>query len=258
MQSVSKLAVFLTKTQPRNSSSNGSKLVTGCYKQQFLLPLAPAPSPPPSPEHVQLRPHFTGTPLCTHVQKRMHSSRMRTARSSSHWGGPDQFPLNFPSGVDLDQIPLNFPLGCGPGPDPPQLWCGSGPDPPQLPPWLLAWTRPPSTSPLVVGLDQIPLNCPLGCGPGPSPPQLPPWLWAWRPPPGTRHTPAGPGPPPWIEFLTQASENITLHQTSFAGGNEARTVDKRAVGVPLECFLVIINGSTRPTYFHLDMSKSSI
>ena len=46
MQSVSKLAVFLTKTQPRNSTSNGSKLVTGCYKEQFLLPLAPAPSPP--------------------------------------------------------------------------------------------------------------------------------------------------------------------------------------------------------------------
>ena len=27
-------------------------------------------------------------------------------------------------------------------------------------------------------------------------------------------------PPPWTEFLTHASENITLPQTSFAGGND--------------------------------------
>ena len=54
------------------------------------------------------------------------------------------------------------------------LGCGSGPDPPQLPPWVWAWTRSPSTSPLGVGLDQIPLNFLLGCGPG-------------TPPPGTRH-----------------------------------------------------------------------
>ena len=27
-------------------------------------------------------------------------------------------------------------------------------------------------------------------------------------------------PPPWTEFLTHASENITLPQTSFAGGNK--------------------------------------
>ena len=26
-------------------------------------------------------------------------------------------------------------------------------------------------------------------------------------------------PPPWTEFLTHANENITLPQTSFAGGN---------------------------------------
>ena len=93
----------------------------------------------------------------------MHSSRMRTASSSSrHGGGSPQAlarsPSTSPLGVSLDQISLNFPIGCGPGPDPPQL-----------PPW-------------VVGLDQIPLNFPLGCGPGPDPPQLPPWVWAWRPP----------------------------------------------------------------------------
>ena len=28
-----------------------------------------------------------------------------------------------------------------------------------------------------------------------------------------------PPPPPWIEFVTHATENITLPQTSFAGGN---------------------------------------
>ena len=103
----------------------------------------------------------------------MHSSRMRTACSSSRHGGvstpprsrhplwsrhppragipleqtsPQLDPLNFSLGVDLDQIPLNFPLGCGPG---------SGP--PQLPPWVWAWSPPPG---------QIPLNFPLGCGPG--------------------------------------------------------------------------------------------
>ena len=109
----------------------------------------------------------------------MHSSRMRTTRSSSRHGGvstpppgagipqeqaplqeqatlrgrhpprsrnlPGQIPLNFPLGVGLDQIPLNFPLGCGPGPDSLNFLLGCGPgDPP----------------------GQIPLNFPLGCGPG--------------------------------------------------------------------------------------------
>ena len=97
-----------------------------------------------------------------------------------------------------DQIPLKFPLGCGPGPGPPQVppwvwpgpdppqlpsWVWPGPDPPQLPSWVWAWTKSPSTSLLGVGLDQIPLNSPLGCGPGPDPPQVPPWVWAWRPSP---------------------------------------------------------------------------
>ena len=163
---------------------------------------------------------------------------MRTARSSSRWGGLtsspstsprvwtwtrspstsplgvglDQIPLNF--GVGLDQIPLNFPLGCWPGPDPPQL-----------PPCLWAWTRSPSTSPLVVGLEDSPRDQAHTRG--------------------TRHPPP---PRPWIEFLTQASENITLPQTSFAGGNEARTVDKRAVGVPLG-MLSCYNKWVNTTYF---------
>ena len=98
---------------------------------------------------------------------RMHSSRMRTAHSSSCQGGSVsvhagidppcvgqipptsplgmglETPLNFPPlGVGLEtsppgQIPLNFPLGCGPGDPPP---------------------------------GQIPLNFPLGCGPGDPPP----------------------------------------------------------------------------------------
>ena len=99
----------------------------------------------------------------------MHSSRMCTARSSSHHRGS----LHPPS-----QIPLDFPLGCGPGPDPPKF-----------PPWLWAWTISSSISPLAVGLDQIPLNFPLGCGPGPYPPQFPPWLWAYTDPPKL---------PPWV------------------------------------------------------------
>ena len=75
----------------------------------------------------------------------MHSSRMRTAHSSSRHDG----------GV-------------------------SGPDPPQFPPWVWAWIWSPSISPLGVGLDLIPLNFPLGCGPGPDPPPFSPWVWAWR------------------------------------------------------------------------------
>ena len=75
-------------------------------------------------------------------QTRMHSSRMRTARSSSRHGGcgpgpdPPQLPLGCRPGLD----PLNFPLGCGPGPDPPQLplGCGPGPDPPKFPLWVWA------------------------------------------------------------------------------------------------------------------------
>ena len=93
------------------------------------------------------------------ILTRMHSSRMRTARSSSHHGGvsiplwrrhpwsrhpphwsrpslsrhpPARSPSTSPLAVGLDQIPRNLPLGCWPG------------DPP----------------------GQIPLNFPLGCGPG--------------------------------------------------------------------------------------------
>ena len=52
--------------------------------------------------------------------------------------------------------------------------------------------------------------------------QAPSWDQA---PPQTRHPPwdqARPpvsGTPPWTETLTHATQNITLPQTSFAGGN---------------------------------------
>ena len=90
---------------------------------------------------------------------RMHSSRIRTTRSSCHLLG----------GVCLSAC-WDAPPGCGPGdppsqtPQPPPR-CGPG-DPPARPP----------TSPLGVGLETLP------------------------------------APSPWTEFLTHASENITLPQ----------------------------------------------
>ena len=91
-------------------------------------------------------------------------------------GGLHQTPPPPRAGTTWDpahppgRSPLNFPLGCGPGPDPPQLR-----------PWVWAWTRSPSTSPLAVDLDQIPLHFPLGCGPG-DPPQRPAARLAGTPP----------------------------------------------------------------------------
>ena len=150
---------------------------------------------------------------------------MRTTRSSSC------------PGEGLVLIPLNFPLGCWPGPDPPQF-----------PPWGWAWIWPPSISPLAVGLDLIPLHFPLGCGPGSDPPQFPPWLWAWTWSPsisplgvglegwspwqrgigllGRRGVSSAGGdpsmhwgrPPSPVNRMTNRCKNITLPQTSFAGG----------------------------------------
>ena len=140
----------------------------------------------------------------------MHSSRMRTARSSSRPGGVStRHPR---AGTPRDQAP-------------PQA------DPPQLPPWVWTWTRSSSTSPLDVGLDQIPLNFPFGCGPGdPQPLETcckACWDTAcnacwdstpspWRP--AARH--AGIAPPCG---QTHTCKHITLPQTSFAGGsNESK------------------------------------
>ena len=68
---------------------------------------------------------------------------------------------------------------------------------------------------------------PGGSPPGNPPlPSRPPWS---RPPleqaPPWEQTPLGPGTPPlWTEFLTHACENITLPQTSFAGGKKKKTM----------------------------------
>ena len=62
--------------------------------------------------------------------------------------------------------------------------------------------------------------------------QAPPPPWS-RPqeqadPPGAdplgAGTPPGADPPPWTETLTHATENITLPQTSFVGGNKIKTL----------------------------------
>ena len=128
---------------------------------------------------------------CTRTSKtRMHSSMMCTTTSSSRHGGVSIHQPSPPGADPWEQAP---PLGVG--------LETSHPDRPQLPPWVWAW-RPPWA----------------------DPPQLPPWVWAWKP---ARH--AGIPPcckacwdtttPLWTEFLTHATENITLPQTSFAGGN---------------------------------------
>ena len=114
--------------------------------------------------------------------KRMHTSRMRTARNSNRLleGVSASVMLGSPLGVGLEtppqmwtwrppgQIP-QLPPGWGPG-DPPQArplnfppGCGPG-DPAPRP--------DPSTSPLSVGLETSP-------PPGQTPQT--PWVWAWRP-----------------------------------------------------------------------------
>ena len=86
--------------------------------------------------------------------------------------------------------------------------------------------RSPSSSPLGVGMDQMPLNFPLGCGPGNLQGMLGYHPIPWRPAerhagiPPAMHAGITPPSPLWTEFLTHASENITLPQTSFAGGNK--------------------------------------
>ena len=102
---------------------------------------------------------------------RMHSSRMRTARSNSRWGVSTPPPPSRPPGAgtpragtprcgpgDLSQS--RHSPRCGPG-DP--LGCGPG-------------------DPLGVGVETPPGQTP----------QLPPWVWASKP---TRH--ARIPPPPW-------------------------------------------------------------
>ena len=104
---------------------------------------------------------------------RMHSSRMRTACSSSRQGGVSIPPWSrHPPAADTPSWSRHppaagtLPLEQTPPKQTPPRAGTPWPDLRQLPPWVWAWTRSPSTSPLGMGLDQIPLNFPLGCGPG--------------------------------------------------------------------------------------------
>ena len=118
---------------------------------------------------------------------RMHSSRMRTARSSSRQ-----------SGRGLPQCMLGYtnPLpGCGPR-DPPGMGLETSP------PRVWAWRPPPP-----VGVWRTPWRLARHAGISPA-------RHAGISP--ARH--AGIPPPLSTEFLTHVTENITLSQTSFAGG----------------------------------------
>ena len=113
----------------------------------------------------------------------------------------------------LPQCMLGYPPGVGLETPPGQT--------PQCLPWVWAWRPPPGQTP-----------------------QLPHWVWAWRParhagipPPGylqdmlEYHLQCmlGYHPPPWTEFLTHASENITLPKTLFAGGKDQRCRSQKVV-----------------------------
>ena len=151
---------------------------------------------------------------------RMHSSMMRTTRSSSHLLGGVSASVHarIPPWVWAWRPPPK----CGPG-DPPGVSLET-PCPgqtPQLPPWVWAW-RPPS--------GQIP-QLPLGCGPGDLQGML-----GYHPPPGYLqgmlgcHLQCRLGYLPWTEFLTHASENITLPVTSFEGGKNSALACKPQSG----------------------------
>ena len=80
----------------------------------------------------------------------MHSSRMHTAHGSSHPGGVSTPPRAHPPGAGTPPGPATPPEQAHtptPRAGTPQS------DPLQLPPWVWAWTRSPSTSPLGVGLE---------------------------------------------------------------------------------------------------------
>ena len=82
----------------------------------------------------------------------MHSIRMRTACSSSHHRGSPHTHTHPGAGTPWSRHPP--PKQAPPGAGTPNR-AGTPPGP-----------GTPSISPLTVGLDQIPLNFPLGCGPG--------------------------------------------------------------------------------------------
>ena len=115
---------------------------------------------------------------------RMHSSRMRTARSSSRLRGGGvciSACWDTPPGLGLET-----PHGQTPQPPP---GCESGDPPP--PPGQTPQLPPPPGVGLETPPAARPLNLPLGVGLDTHPP---------------------PPPPQWTEFWTHASENITLPQ----------------------------------------------
>ena len=128
----------------------------------------------------------------------MHSSRMRTARGIS-------CPRR-----GLPQCMLGYTTHprCGPG-DPPGYGLGDplsvGLETPQV--W--AW-RP-----------LRPLSFPPGCGPGDPPGYLQGMLGYHL------QCMLEYQPPLWTEFLTHASQNITLPQTSFVGVNKVIFVSNK-------------------------------
>ena len=103
--------------------------------------------------------------LCADAYTRMHSSRIRTACSSSRlwWGGLRQCMLGNPLCVCLETPRPR----CGPGD--PSLVC--------------AWRHPPGFGPGDPPHRPGPSTSPPGCEPGDPPrpdPSTSPWVWAWR------------------------------------------------------------------------------
>ena len=117
----------------------------------------------------------------------MHSSSMRTARGSSR-----------PRGGGLPQCMLGYTPRCGPGDTPP----GLGLETPQV------WARRPPWRPARHA------GIPPARHAGIPPPSRPAARHAGIPP--AMH--AGITPPP-VNRMTDRCKNITLPQTSFAGGN---------------------------------------
>ena len=147
----------------------------------------------------------------TQIQTRKHSSRMHTIHSSSYRGG------SLSGVVSVSETPLDRYA------------------PKQRPPRHRPLETPPGQRPLETVLDRDP--------PAQRPPrQRPPdrdlldrdpqertWDHTQTPPKGTWDQAARqevtsyrdpPPPPAWTEWLTNACENITSCQTSFAGGNK--------------------------------------
>ena len=81
-----------------------------------------------------------------------------------------------------------------------------------------------------------PLNFPLRCGPGDLQGMLETCKACWD----TICNACWDTPLPWTEFLTHASENITLPQTSFAAGNKCCiTLQIQIFPLMVICFTIV-------------------